>query len=57
MRSFESRLQKLWKESEVMHNPDCYLKLLTSPRSLKYINACAQPVNTDDTACDLMSEV
>ena len=57
VQSFESRLDKLWKESEVMYDHDCDVKLLTSSRNLRYtnVNTCAQPEN-DDIICDLMSE-
>ena len=55
VQSFESRLDKLWKESEVMYDHDCDVKLLTSSRNLRYTNTCAQPEN-DDITCDLMSE-
>ena len=55
VQSFESRLDKLWKESEVMYEHDCDMKLLTSSRNLRYTNTCELPEN-DDITCDLMSE-
>ena len=55
VQSFESRLDKLWKESQVMYDHDCDVKLLTSSRNLRYTNTCAQPEN-DDITCDMMSE-
>ena len=56
VQSFESRLDKLWKESEVMYDNDCDVKLRTSSRNLRCTNTWAQPGKNGDTTCDLMPE-
>ena len=43
VRSFETKLDKVWKESKVMYVHDCDVKLLTSSRNLRYTSPCAQP--------------
>ena len=56
VQSFESRLDKMWKESEVMCDDDCDVKLLTSSRNLRCINTWVQPEKNGDTTCDMMPE-
>ena len=36
VKAFEIMLDKVWRDSEVMFNPDCNIVLLTSARSLRY---------------------
>ena len=58
VRSFEARLDALWKDSDVMYDPECELRKLTSSRKTRTItntNNCAQPVNNVNVS-DLMQE-
>ena len=55
VKAFESRLDKIWKGSDVIYNHKCDLIQLTSSRNTRYTNKCANPTNIE-TDEDLMSE-